>query len=170
MYGAIDVKPCLLIIQSPGPIHRRHLLVPIYPSYCPLPAATVKGGPKAIAKRLALDAKWKQDSRPPTAPIAPPRGTLDETNKISWQLRQRTAEFLDLLYRDDAFAASSGNYADQVSYYGKSCAREQVMTELRNFTNRWPLRQYIIRRGSLVIDCDEQALTCSATGLLDFDS
>ena len=115
-------------------------------------------------------AKWKQDSRPPTAPIAPPRSTLDEPYNVSWQLRRRTAEFLDLLYRDDTFAASSGNYADQVNYYGKAYSREQVMAELRNFTNRWPLREYKIRQGSLVINCDEQSLTCSAAGLLDFDS
>lgn len=92
------------------------------------------------------------------------------------QLRQRTATFLDELYREisgpngDALTAANDNYADQVNYYGKPYSRDQVIAELQSFDNRWPIRLYQIEQGSLAIDCDEQTLTCNAKGLLDFDS
>ena len=103
--------------------------------------------------------KWKR-------PLGPPIGV---------QLRQKTAEFLDALYREvsdpnsNALAAMNNNYADQVSYYGKSYSREQIIAEQKSFNDRWPIRHYKMQQDSLQINCDEQSLTCGAKGLLDFD-
>ena len=123
-------------------------------------------------------AKWKQAKSPPTPKSSSlPSGMSTSVPQNSGlQLRQRTAEFLDTLYRavsssnNDAFVAFSGDYANQVSYFGKSYSREQVIAELQGFNNRWPIRQYVMRQDTLEIDCNELALTCTATGLLDFDA
>lgn len=107
---------------------------------------------------------------PPT--MTPPGVPRD----IGLQLRQRTAEFLAALYgeasgpNNDALAASNNNYAEQVSYFGKSYSRQQVIDDLKGEFDRWPIRQYTIQQGSVKIECDEPALTCTANGLLDFDS
>jgi TPR repeat protein len=111
-----------------------------------------------IASRDVVE-KWKHD-----------------TSGSGRQLRQKTAEFLDALYREvsdlnsNPLTSANNDYADQVSYYGKTYSREQIIAEQKGFNDRWPIRQYKMQQGSLQINCDEQSLTCSAKGLLDFDS
>jgi hypothetical protein len=110
--------------------------------------------------------KWRQDSKHSSTGPSGPTGL---------QMRQQTAVFLDALYRatsssdNDAMTAANDNYADQVNYFGKPYTHDQIMAELQNFDNRWPMRLYQMEQGSLQIDCNEQSLTCTASGLLDFD-
>jgi hypothetical protein len=70
---------------------------------------------------------------------------------------------------DDVLEQASRNYAERVAYFDKPYTREQVLVELQRFNERWPIRSYRMQPSSLVINCDESAMTCAANGLLDFD-
>ena len=137
------------------------------------PGFEPKTGDKLSIITRDIVEKWKQDNQKPKTSPSESNGPLVPNNI---DLRQRTAAFLDVLYREEsspnneALAAANSYYADQVTYYGKSYSRGQVMADLQGFYNRWPVRQYVIEQGSLKIDCEVQSLTCSAKGLLDFDA
>ena len=91
------------------------------------------------------------------------------------QLVNSTVNFLNAWYsvmsRPDSeyFNAANGVYADQINYFGKNESHNQVMTEVQAYAARWPNRQFVLRQGSIAINCDGAALTCRVTGLLDFD-
>ena len=120
--------------------------------------------------RPVVDAFWAtcmQKSSPPTDP-AP---------NIATQLRQATVAFLDRWYREVASgpigAALDGmnnSYANQVFYFGNYKSREEIVAEEQRFFTRWPNRQYRPRPDSVQVDCDTMLLTCTASGLLDYDA
>jgi hypothetical protein len=91
-------------------------------------------------------------------------------------LRRRSEEFITGLYSttsgpaDAASAALNNYYADTVLYYGKEMSREQVITQVQRFVARWPDRDYRPREESVKIDCDEGTLTCTITGVVQFDA
>lgn len=113
-------------------------------------------------------------SSPPTSPVTTPAPA--PASNVSAQLRQRANEFVDALYgaisgpNNVAVASASRNYADQVAYFGKTLAREEVVAEVQRFIDRWPSRQYRARPDSIDVQCDEPSLTCTAKGVLDFDA
>ena len=117
---------------------------------------------------------WNNGVQPSRIPSPPPNVSPPQNTGV--QLRQRTADFLDALYRTlsnrnaDLLAFWSNIYADQVTFFGQSYSRGQVIGELQKAAARWPMEEYSIKPGSLQIDCDEQLLTCRARGFLDFDA
>lgn len=84
---------------------------------------------------------------------------------------QKAAAFITS-YHD---AWSSGNfealtfmdkaYAETVNFYGKATAKAEVLGEKKSFANRWPVRAYSVKPGSLKITCAE---TCKIEGVLDW--
>jgi hypothetical protein len=92
------------------------------------------------------------------------------------QLHRRSQEFVAALYStvsrstDEASATLNDFYADTVSYYDKEMSREQVITQVQRFHGRWPIRQYKPKEGPVKIDCDQGALTCAVTGVVQFDA
>jgi hypothetical protein len=96
-------------------------------------------------------------------------------SNLDFELRRKTAIFLVNLYasasgsNNDVLQEASRNYADRLPYFGKPYTRAQVLAELQRFDERWPIRSYRMQPSTLVVDCDESAMTCSASGLLDFD-
>jgi hypothetical protein len=126
--------------------------------------------------RRVVDAFWVTcaSRSPAPAPSPPP---ADPAPNIATQLRQGTVAFLDRWYREVASgpigAALDGmnnSYANQVFYFGSYKSREEIVAaELRFFT-RWPNRQYRPRPDSVQVDCDTTLLTCTASGLLDYDA
>lgn len=56
-------------------------------------------------------------------------------------------------------------YAETVNFYGKATAKAEVLGEKKNFANRWPVRAYSVKPGSLKITCTE---TCNIEGVLDW--
>ncbi len=105
-----------------------------------------------------------------TSAARPPR-----RNDIS-QVQRRSQEFVVKLYSTLSGSAVTlaqtlnDFYADTVRYYGKEMSREQVITEVQRFFARWPARQYKPKEGSVIINCDEVALTCTVTGVVEFDA
>lgn len=124
--------------------------------------------------------EWKASLEPPprsqapssAPPVNPPSAS---SSNVDIELRQKTAIFLVNLYagvsgpNNDVLEQVSQNYAGQVKYFGKPYTREQVLVELQRFYERWPMRSYRMQPSSLVINCDQSAMTCAASGLLDFD-
>ena len=92
------------------------------------------------------------------------------------KLQQRSRELVAALYRttsgpdDEALAALNNIYAETVRYFGKELSREQVMAQVQRFIERWPVRQYTPKEGSVTIDCDEALFACAVKGQVQFDA
>ena len=92
------------------------------------------------------------------------------------QLSARTSAFLVRLYSAlsspnvDAINFVSDIYADNLQYYGKLLSRDQVLAQIVRLIERWPLRKYKTKEGSVSIQCDAKALVCAVKGTIEFDS
>ena len=58
-------------------------------------------------------------------------------------------------------------YAPQVSYYGATRTKQEVMQD--KFSERWPQRHYRVRDGSLNAHCDATISACSVSGIVDWE-
>ena len=67
---------------------------------------------------------------------------------------------------DVALAFMSRAYRGSVEFYGRSSGAEVVLKEKRKFAQRWPVRDYSIRDGSLRVNCDVSE--CSISALIDW--
>lgn len=110
--------------------------------------------------------------RPPERKVVPESGGVQPNPSLP----QRTASFLNGVYsklsgpNEIARKYLTDLYADSVNYYGKPLSRDQVVVQLNRFFERWPVRQYKPKDGSVNIECDEKSLVCTVKGTLDFDS
>jgi len=92
------------------------------------------------------------------------------------QLHQRAREFIRAWYQtisgpdEDITPILNRIYSDTVRYFGKEMSRQDVITEQQRFLARWPVRHYIPKDGTVMINCDANALVCSATGVIQFDA
>lgn len=108
----------------------------------------------------------------------PERKVVPESSGVQSNpsLPERTASFLNGVYSrlsgPNELARNYLNdmYADSVNYYGKPLSRDQVVVQLHRFFERWPVRQYKPKNGSVEIRCDEKTLICLVKGTLEFDS
>jgi len=57
----------------------------------------------------------------------------------------------------------SSVYARSINFYGKATPLDRLMNEKRTFAQRWPVRDYSIREGSLSTNCISAICTVSAT-------
>jgi hypothetical protein len=122
-------------------------------------------GIDVIVPRAATD----QDNLPPQSKLA----TVAEP---PLRLHDLAKEFIASLYRtisgptDISSSTLEGIFAETVRYYGKEMSREQVIAQVQSFLARWPIRQYRVKERTARFDCDENALTCSVTGVVQFDA
>lgn len=65
-----------------------------------------------------------------------------------------------------AMQAVASLYANPVSYYGKQRALEEVLTDKRNYFQRWPERAYRIREQTLMVTCANGM--CMVSGTYDW--
>jgi TPR repeat protein len=88
------------------------------------------------------------------------------------ELRGWSEQFISALYNvlSTDERDLSKFYADKVLYYGKEISLDQLEVELRAFLQRWPVRRYIPKQGSINTDCDQSTLTCTVTGVVQFDA
>ena len=104
-----------------------------------------------------------QSSEPdPAARVAPAAGPLEAAAEAlyirylsAWSGPNGSA----LAYLDAAFDAT-------VTFYGKPTPHRVLMADKRKFAERWPLRAYSARPGSISARCDAQI--CTVTGLVDW--
>jgi hypothetical protein len=59
-------------------------------------------------------------------------------------------------------------YASQARYFGEVKTRQEIVAEIMMWLERWPKRTYRPRDKSIEIQCNHDALLCTAKGLLDF--
>jgi hypothetical protein len=57
--------------------------------------------------------------------------------------------------------------ADRVEYFGKSISREAWTGIKRTFADKWPVRQYRPRPGSVATECDQRG-RCSVRAIVDW--
>jgi hypothetical protein len=119
-----------------------------------------------------LVSEWKASLK---ASQVLPSATTTQKDNVEGGLRRNAAIFLVNLYagvsghNNEVIEAAGRNYAERVKYYGKPYSREQVLAETEAFDERWPSRSYTIQPSTLVINCDEVAMTCEVNGVLNFD-
>lgn len=63
---------------------------------------------------------------------------------------------------EDALAFMGGVYTESVEFYGNVVSAATVMEEKRKFAQRWPIRDYSIRDGSLTVNCTGSVCNVSA--------
>ncbi|MEW9837992.1 S1C family serine protease [Mesorhizobium marinum] len=70
------------------------------------------------------------------------------------------------LPNDQALAFMSKAYRDSLEFYGKNISAAAVMSEKQEFAERWPVRSYSIREGSLSVVC--HGADCSVSAITDW--
>jgi hypothetical protein len=91
-------------------------------------------------------------------------------------LQQRVSIFISGLFESwsspnaQALQVLNGLYEDAVTYYGKVISREAVLEDKRRFVERWPQRSYIIRPGTLIVQCGAGSLRCTVSGTTDWSA
>jgi hypothetical protein len=59
-------------------------------------------------------------------------------------------------------------YPSKVRYFGTVTSKARVLSEKKEFMQRWPDRAYAIRPGSVSTSCVAAEHTCTVTGIVDF--
>ncbi|MBO0128989.1 hypothetical protein [Agrobacterium sp. OT33] len=110
-------------------------------------ASTAKVAPKAAPEA-------------PLATEAPPPTTEEKASSF-------VTAYYDAWSRRnvEALAFMEKAYADTVDFYGKTTPKVSVIDEKRNFANRWPVRAYSVKAGSMKVTCAE---TCKVDGIVDW--
>lgn len=109
---------------------------------------------------------------PPEKKVVSGNVGVQETSSLA----ERTSAFLTGIYSTlsgpNALALEylKDRYADNLSYYGKPLSRDQVIVQLNRFFERWPVRRYKPKDGSVDIQCDVKTMVCVAKGTIEFDS
>ncbi len=120
---------------------------------------------------VTAEGNWQADQSPPLAPAQPgPSANADAPYASSDE--QRARAFLDasmLTWSSDnrqAIAFVGSAYADPVTFYGKVRSRASVVAEKRKFAERWPIRRYAARPGSVTVHCANGL--CTISSLVDW--
>jgi len=110
------------------------------------------------------DQTWPAPSQPSPVPTAvAPRQLRDEDRARAFLNASMLTWSSD---NDKAMAFVSSAYADPVNFYGKARSRASVVAEKRKFVERWPMRRYAVRPGSVAIDCANRL--CAISSLVDW--
>ena len=59
-------------------------------------------------------------------------------------------------------------YAPQISFYGRRLDHHKLMREKARFLQRWPVRSYAHRPGTMRISCDARAARCLVRSVVDW--
>jgi hypothetical protein len=62
-----------------------------------------------------------------------------------------------------------GKYSEQVSYYGKTLTKAEVLVDKWTFFQRWPGRRYVVVPNSVAITCSDMS-TCRVEGRLEWET
>ena len=103
---------------------------------------------------------------PTAVPATPP------TTKAAAPTTEEKASVFVTAYHDawsrrnaEALAFMDKAYAETVDFYGRATPKAAVIGEKRNFANRWPVRAYSVKAGSMKITCAE---ACKVDGIVDW--
>jgi hypothetical protein len=63
----------------------------------------------------------------------------------------------------------NSSYGPEVTYYGAVKDKKIILADKRKFMERWPQRNYQVRDGSMVAQCNSELATCDVSGIVDWD-
>jgi hypothetical protein len=109
-----------------------------------LAAAALMGGPGAAARERPTD-----DAREAVA--------LAERYLELWSSPN-----------DEMIEATPELYASSVRYYGRRIDRAALLAQKRRFADRWPVRSYRHRPGSIRAACEERTRICLVRSVYDY--
>lgn len=128
----------------------------------------------SVAKRIRLnvyDYASIQRSPPPQGGQVASQSQTSNTN-----LEQASRNFINKLLahwstdNDVALTFLSEALAPQVNFYGKITDKSAIVKEKTTAMKRWPMRVYVERPSSISIVCSKSNLTCTVSGVLDWDA
>ncbi|MDM9628427.1 hypothetical protein QTL95_21245 [Rhizobium sp. S152] len=163
----MDVDPKLLQLSLSVPSDdMRYLTSSEMQSYRVTHSALSSGGNVAVSS-----APSSAQSSPPTGTSETPPQRAESTETKPLTSEQKALVFIAGYH--DAWSRGNGEalgfmekaYADTIQFYGKPTPKAQVMTEKRDFAERWPIRAYSVRNGSVRAECSDK---CRIDGVLDW--
>ncbi|WP_262568854.1 hypothetical protein [Agrobacterium tumefaciens] len=107
-----------------------------------------------------------------TSKVTPKAVPATPTTKAPAPTTEEKASVFVTAYHDawsrrnaEALAFMDNAYAETVDFYGRTTPKAAVIGEKRNFANRWPVRAYSVKAGSMKVTCAE---TCKVDGIVDW--
>ena len=111
----------------------------------------------------------------PNPSLAAPRGDVREENSTA--LMRQWAEDLAYTYLQgwssgnaQALADVRGLYGPRVNFYGRVIDRGALFAQKRSFGERWPVRRYEHRPGTMSIRCDARTQACLIRSVIDWEA
>ncbi|WP_448954851.1 hypothetical protein [Labrys neptuniae] len=130
------------------------------------------------ASRVSIDVKSFDMGDQPASPSVqsqpPAQEPLASTPPSSMSLEQQAMAFYSEYERnwslDNASALPylGSLYGDQIDYYGSIRPKTDVMAEKDKFAQRWPMRDYRPRPGTVSASCNVSRSECTVSGTLDW--
>ena len=140
---------------------------------------------KSEAARLGIEAVLLPESEP-SAPTMVPSVPLTEPPQIrapaapvplarpSPSVEQTVAGWIQDYY---TFWSKSGRsiagldafYSLTVNFYGGDVPKSKILAEKAKFVERWPVRSFAIKPGTLSVACDRASSECTARGVVEWD-
>jgi hypothetical protein len=101
------------------------------------------------------------------AQVSPGGAELRRMHELSHDL---TTSYLQLWSTSNqaALADVGQIYASRIRFYGKAVDRRTLWNEKRRFTQRWPVRSYAHRPGTMRTDCDVAGRSCRVRAIIDW--
>jgi hypothetical protein len=117
-----------------------------------------------------LDLRSTQEA---SAPARPTQEASAPNPSLAAQISSVRKEVYDLVSatnraNDASLSYLNGKYRDQVQYYGKVLAKQTVLNDKAAFFEKWPVRNYSVRAGSVTVTC-KTVSECRADGVLDWE-
>jgi hypothetical protein len=114
--------------------------------------------------------------RPVPAPDGPPR-TLAPPAEAQFESAEEGSRAFAYSYlqswsssNDKALSDLRGLFGSRVSYYGRSLDQNSLFEKKRRFAERWPVRNYRHRPGTLSVRCEKPAGQCWVRSIVDWDA
>jgi len=123
--------------------------------------------PGSIRMCLALAAGLACGAFGAAAQTSPGSEELRRMHELSHDL---TTSYLQLWSTsNEAALADVGQiYGEKIRFYGRTVSRRELWNEKRRFTQRWPVRSYAHRPGTMRTDCDVAGRTCRVRAIIDW--
>ena len=67
-----------------------------------------------------------------------------------------------------ALADVPGHYGKRVAFYGRFVTQAELRSEKQRFLQRWPIRHYVLRPGSVRTNCNTVLRSCHLRSIIDW--
>jgi len=129
------------------------------------------------------------EARDPTSPTPPP-AIVDHVQQANlqppgppkreaWVTAAKESESKSLAHaylrswssgNDEALADLDDFFGPRVNYFGRSVDLQTLVQTKRRFAERWPVRKYRHRPGTMSVRCDSQSERCTVRSVVDWEA